>query len=637
MNNLLVKHREKIQKLLSEPSVYEHQRNAARNTFQALKGETRAIIMAAEMQAGKSGVALATACYERNSLSDEDICDPKKLKDTLYVMTMADTTLLTQAKEDLKPAGNVVVTNLVNERFLVDIEKNFKWQDPKMIIVDECHYGSGDTSVRYGALFDYLQKENTECKIVFISATPLSALLAAEGESLINRGIPTKLVFHRTSDDYFGVREMLAAGQVVDLPNRIRNIQVNSEPQKQFINHFNSYDGEGWGLIRVPAGTAMDAKKYLAERCVPEDSIFILGNKLTGVPEDQHASIEDFKEAYKTAMEFGQKVIAITVAGCRAGINFGFDMKENLIATWDSTVSNIAAVVQANIGRACGYHSNKNSLHFTNLDATMAYGELLTFLEDTCSHEATGNIKGLRNKYQEICKKYEVKGLDVGAKVNKSGEVKARKKLNDAKTFLTENYYAIPGKLLEPNFDFTQYTNDSLILDTIRIIRDVYLKNVPVEVKASRSLRGAKWIKAHWVNGDTYDNPEKALAIGTMWERALDLTTRINAGEEVEFNKAVTPGGNEKTSDKDVAVKIFSIYNRSRRAVEKKSMLLEDVHDVCKWFGVEEDDTLLLIFKRGMYCPDRTVDKESKAKVQIAKGNILEASHFQQIEEEELL
>jgi hypothetical protein len=38
-----------------------------------------------------------------------------------------------------------------------------------------------------------------------------------------------------------------------------------------------------------------------------------------------------------------------------------------------------------------------------------------------------------------------------------------------------------------------------------------------------------------------------------------------------------------------------------------------------------------------MYCPDRTVDKESKAKVQIAKGNILEASHFQQIEEEELL
>ena len=56
-------HRAKIEMLLSEPSVYKHQRDAARNTFLALQGDTRAVIMAAEMQAGKSGVALATACY----------------------------------------------------------------------------------------------------------------------------------------------------------------------------------------------------------------------------------------------------------------------------------------------------------------------------------------------------------------------------------------------------------------------------------------------------------------------------------------------------------------------------------------------------------------------------------------------
>jgi superfamily II DNA or RNA helicase len=159
MENQLTKHREKIQTLLSEPSVFLHQRNAARNTYQALQGETRAVIMAAEMQAGKSGVALATACYQRNSLSDKDICNPKYLRDTLYVMTMADTTLLAQAKEDLRPAGNVVVTNLV--RFLADIEKHFRRQDPKLIIIDECHYGSGDSSVRYEALFDYIQNENT--------------------------------------------------------------------------------------------------------------------------------------------------------------------------------------------------------------------------------------------------------------------------------------------------------------------------------------------------------------------------------------------------------------------------------------------------------------------------------------------
>ncbi|MBJ2137460.1 DEAD/DEAH box helicase family protein [Paraglaciecola chathamensis] len=631
MTDQLIKHREKIQTLLSEPNVFPHQRNAARNTYQALQGETRAVIMAAEMQAGKSGVALATACYQRNNLSDDDMCNPKYLRDTLYVMTMADTTLLAQAKEDLKPAGNVVVSNLV--RFLADIEKHFRRQDPKLIIIDECHYGSGDTSVRYEALFDYLQTENTECRVVFISATPLSALLATEGDSLINRGIQTKLVFHRTSDDYFGVREMLAADQVVNLEHRTRNIQFSSSAQSQFIEHFNSYDGEGWGLVRVPAGTAMEAKRFLATYCVPEENIFILGIKLTGVPEDQHTSIDDFKDEYKTAMEFGQKVIAITVAGCRAGINFGFDMKENIIATWDSTVSNIAAVVQANIGRACGYHTNRQAMHFTNLDATRAYGELLSYLEHTCSHQATGNIRGLREKYNEICKKYEVKGLDVGARVNKTGELKGRKKLNDAQTYLTEGYYAIPAKLDDPDFDFTTLTKDKLILDTIGAIRNVYLKSLPIVAKASRSLRGVKWIKAHWVNGDTYDNPEKALALGTMWERALNLTTKFDAGEDVEFNLAVTPGGNEKTSDKFVAVKIFSVYNKSRRNTEKQIMTEEDVHDVCRWFSAEPDDTLFLIFKRGEHCPTRSIAKESSAKTQIAKGNILEANHFQTFEE----
>ncbi|MEL0630817.1 DEAD/DEAH box helicase family protein [Psychromonas aquatilis] len=632
MSEQLRKHREKIQTLLSEPSVYPHQRDAARNTYQALQGETRAIIMAAEMQAGKSGVALATACYQRNSLSDEDICNPKYLRDTLYVMTMADTTLLAQAKEDLRRAGNVIVTNLV--RFLADIEKHFRRQDPKLIIIDECHYGSGDTSVRYDALFDYLQTENTECRVVFISATPLSALLATEGDSLINRGIPTKLVFHRTSDDYFGVREMLAAGQVVNLEHNARNIQVKSDAQLQFIEHFNSYDGEGWGLVRVPAGTAMEAKKYLAQHCVSEENIFILGIKLTGVPEDEHTSIDDFKDEYKTAMEFGQKVIAITVAGCRAGINFGFDMKENLIATWDSTVSNIAAVVQANIGRACGYHTNRNAAHFTNLDATGAYGELLSYLEGTCSHQATGNIKGLRDKYNEICKRYEVKGLDVGAKVGKNGELRGKKKLNDAKTYLTDSYYAIPAKLDEPDFDFTTFTHDPLILNTINAIRNVYLKNLPISPKSSRSLRGYKWIKAHWVNGDTYNNPEKALALGTMWERAINLTSRIDDGEEVEFNLAVTPGGNEKTSDKEVAVKIFSVHNKSRRNAEKQVMTEEDVYDVCNWYKTDLDNTILLIFKRGKHCPVRSHEKESSAKIQIAKGNILEANHFQTVEEE---
>ena len=631
MENNANKHRDKIQTLLSEPSVYKHQRDAAQNTYIALNGSIRAAILAAEMQSGKSGVAMAIACYQRNSLSDIEICQPKMLKDTLYIMTMADISLLEQAKEDLKPAANVIVSNLT--RFLADIEKFFRYQDPKLIIVDECHYGSGDTSIRYGALFDYIQNENTKCKVVFISATPLSALLAPSEDSLINRGISTKIVFHRTSDDYFGIREMLSANQVINLDYDVRNILIGSKQRVHFIKHFNAYQGEGWSLIRVPSGTAMDAKRYLASCCVPEDRIFILGKKLNGVPDDEHTSIEDFKEEFKVAMEFGGKVIAITVAGCRAGINFGFDMKSKLISTWDSTVSNVAAVVQANVGRACGYHSNQLALHFTNKDAVSAYGEVLTHLEEKCSSQATDNINGLRSHYEKICKKYHIKGFDVGASINRSGEVKARKKLNDAETYLIDSYFAIPAKLDEPDFDFSAYTNDDVVLKSIFAIRDSYLKDNTLQAKASRALRGYRWIKAHWVNGDTYDNPEKALASGTMLDRAMNLTNALDQGKSVEFNQAVTPGGNERSADKLVAVKVFSIYNRSRRNVNKKSMDIEDVHQLCSWFKTDLDNTLLLIFKRGDYCPVRSEEKNRSATIEIQRGPIVEGNYFQKQEE----
>lgn len=631
MNNLQVdqilqRQKAKLKKLLSEPIVFEHQRSAASITFKALDSGVRAVILAAEMQAGKSGVALAIACYQRMSLNDDQLVTAADLKDTLYIMTMADKQLLAQAKDDLKPATNVVVSNLIH--FLNEIEKYFKKNDPKLLIVDECHYGSGDTSVRYEALFDYLVKENSNCKVVFISATPLSALLATEGDSLINRNIETKLVFHRTSPEYTGVREMLKKGQVINLGKAEKSILSFSSQREQFISHFNKCSSVGWSLVRVPSGTAMAAKRLLAKHCISESNIFILGNKLTGVPEDEHTSIDDFKDQYQTSTEFGEKVIAITVAGCRAGINFGQGMKENLISTWDSTVSNVAAVVQANIGRACGYHTNTNSLHFTNLDAVNAYGDVLSYLETNCSRYASSNIDGLRSKYEKICKTYDIKGFDVGASINGSGEAKARKKLNDAQTYMIDSYFAIPAKLNEPNFDFTKFTRDSNVLSAINAIRNVYLKISPIESKASRSLRGFSWIKAHWVNGDTYDNTEKAMASGTMFERALKLTNAFNLNEPVEFNDAVVPGGNEKTSDKLVAVQIFSVYNRSRRNIEKKCMILSDVHDVCDWFKCERDDTMLLIYTRGSLCPIRSSQKEKHANKQINKGSIIEGNHF---------
>lgn len=153
MTTKALKLREMVHSVLDSDALHSHQVNAATKTFNALKGEVRAVVTAAEMQAGKSGIALALCCLQRLSLNDLDICDRKQLKDTLYLVTMPDTALKEQAEDDLKLAKNVVVSNFVN--FEKALENDFKGNPPKLIIIDECHYGSNVSAVRYSKIFDY--------------------------------------------------------------------------------------------------------------------------------------------------------------------------------------------------------------------------------------------------------------------------------------------------------------------------------------------------------------------------------------------------------------------------------------------------------------------------------------------------
>lgn len=140
-------HRKKVQEILDGNTLHGHQVSAATKTFNAFSNDVRAVVTAAEMQAGKSGIALALCCLQRLSLDDETICQKRSLKDTLYLVTMPDTALRDQAEDDLRLAKNVVVSNFVN--FEKALETDFKGNPPKLIIIDECHYGSNVTGIRY--------------------------------------------------------------------------------------------------------------------------------------------------------------------------------------------------------------------------------------------------------------------------------------------------------------------------------------------------------------------------------------------------------------------------------------------------------------------------------------------------------
>lgn len=646
-----------VDEVLKSNSLHAHQVNAATKTFEALSGNVRAVVTAAEMQAGKSGIALALCCLQRLSLNDQDICDRKQLKDTLYLVTMPDTALKEQAEQDLKQAKNVVVSNFVN--FEKALETEFKGNPPKLIIIDECHYGSNVSAVRYSKIFDYLEQENDKCKVVFISATPFGALYGADTEyqdaidlqqeaeesndiqllqearkvannalkdSILRRDFNTRLVFHKTSDEYYGVREMLRNGKVIGLEDNSKNFLYPSQERDSFIEQFQAHQEMGWSLVRVPAGLAMEAKQFLISKGIDEHSIYILGNSLSGVPEDEHCSIERFKKEFDDALLFEDKLIAITVAGARAGINFGAMMKNNLISTWDSTVASVAAVVQANIGRACGYHGNNSSMHYTNLNAAEAYGAILSHLEQTCSDYAASDFDGIREFFEDVCQEYNVNGLDVGLTI----KYKRRRPIGDVETYKTDGYIAVPAKLLQEGTDFSHYTKDKILLQAIELIRNELTAKGAPSVKGNRAMRGKKknWIKAHWVNGDSFNNPEKAQADGTQKIKTKLYTQLLDNGEFLEFNRVVAPGSGELSENKLVTATIFSIYNISRRNVKKIIMTTEDVWDMCDYFGIERDDTLIVLYKRGEYDIERSNAKKQHNELPEKSGELSNESHF---------
>jgi len=650
-------HRHRIKDIFSGDALHQHQIDAAQKTYSAFDKDVRAVVTAAEMQAGKSGIALALCCFQRLNLSDIDICDRKQLKDTLYLVTMPDTALRDQAEDDLKLAKNVVVSNFVN--FEKALETDFKGNPPKLIIIDECHYGSNVTGIRYSSIFDYLEQENDTCKVVFISATPFGALYGAETEyeealeisseaeedhneqllqeskqaasnalkdSILRRDFSTRLVFHKTSNEYYGVREMLNNGRLINLDDDCRNFLIDSEERLNFMNQFKQHEGMGWSLVRVPAGNAMDAKQFFISQGIEEHNIFILGNSLSGVPEDELSTIDRFKKDFEDAQLFGDKLVAITVAGCRAGINFGAMMKNNLISTWDSTVASVAAVVQANVGRACGYHGNNTSMHYTNGNAAEAYGAILDYLERTCSDHAASDFDGLKEFFEDICQEYHVNGLDVGLTI----KYKRRRPIGDVETYSTDGFVAVPAKLLEDDFDFNIFTKDKYMLSAINILREEFTKKGAPSVKGNRAMRGKKknWIKAQWVNGDSYDNPEKSGVDGPQKDRTIMLTDMLNNDEFVEFNRVVAPGSGELTENKLITATVFSIYNISRRKVIKTIMTEHDVWDMCDHFNIPHDDTMFVLYKRGEYDIERSIAKKEHNKLPEKSGSLSDESQF---------
>ena len=381
---------------------------------------------------------------------------------------------------------------------------------------------------------------------MFISATPLSALLAAEEALVVNRQIGTGIVFHKASEQYHGVRQMLASRQVRGICNGARYFDGETSAQQAFHRLIRLHKGAGWALVRVPPGMALKAKEAFIADGIEPSNVMIIGRNLSGMDDEPQYDIDDFKRRYDEARQFGDKLVAITVASCRAGINFGTQMKEELIGTWDSTISNIAAVVQANIGRACGYHDNNRAVHFTNLPAVKAYAGVLDVLEERCKNKPSSKVASLRMAYEAICREHDVRGLDVGAQVRNGDPLDTQPKVTEV--YKIRDYVVVRARLEEESPKYGRTVRDPLLRNSIEAIRQILLgrDGVP-SVCTHRRLRGASWLTVSWVNGDTYDNQEKAAAVGTYKARCRKL---IDDDPSIRFNDLVPIGGGVQAEER---------------------------------------------------------------------------------------
>ncbi|WP_199771975.1 hypothetical protein [Pantoea agglomerans] len=57
-------------------------------------------------------------------------------------------------------------------------------------------------------------------------------------------------------------------------------------------------------------------------------------------------------------------------------------------------------------------------------------------------------------------------------------------------------------------------------------------------------------------------------------------------------------------------------------------MTTEDVWDMCDHFGIERDDTLIILYKRGEYDIERSIAKKQHNELPEKSGELSNESHF---------
>jgi hypothetical protein len=351
------------------------------------------VIAKAPMQFGKTG----SIHYLANALFRHELKDGENI---IFMTSMSDTALLIQNKNSLQTkkyidengkrfSSNLLVLKM-NPDFRDNHEFYLKEYNVKVIIFDECDYGSGNNSLFNKSFFNKIKKLEIDVKLLLVSATPYCALNA-----VYNGELDAGIVEAKVPSNYFGVNKILQYGLVTDINdidgdgspyNIISRENKGFNLSKEFIDDLDWFQNqEGGGLAIVRAKNTNDAKLIQALTTAHYKNSF---DTLSDVDDEFEAiaigvkctSIKDMLGndnvfLRNKIISKGGKILLVVVNALSAGKDLG-DLKSYVRLIVETRKNAIANGSQGLVGRICGYHKNRNIRVVASLSILRNYGQL---------------------------------------------------------------------------------------------------------------------------------------------------------------------------------------------------------------------------------------------------------------------
>jgi len=329
-------------------NIYENQYLAARDIIEYYECGCNEVILAAEMQSGKTGTVRYLIHYLLHISGNDDSWEERMQSDRIYfICGMNDNDLRQQAVNEFK--GLLSPTNILFSKQLQ------KWNtDPppasncvSVIIIDESHYAG-----QINSQVDKFLRNTKHCNplILSVSATAMA-------EMAMSKYHDKGTVYLRPSTGYYGIKDLFDNNMIYQSCNISTNHEnfiglISKEHYKQELKCNKKYN-----IIRLPNQFyTMDAKKSIEELGMNIKYLNYHSN-LDESEDNDAIDISDFNNIIDAEPEM------FTIIWIYGSLRAGKQLNTKHIGfVHDTSLSSPDTIAQSLMGRILGYGKQKHEV-----------------------------------------------------------------------------------------------------------------------------------------------------------------------------------------------------------------------------------------------------------------------------------